>query len=81
MNTNGKIIMLSIYINYIADYIEHSTRANAFHRLMTEIQSNMPDLTENDAMELITKANNFTTTYKKAWPWQRSRIVAEAIRI
>ncbi|MFZ1806376.1 MAG: hypothetical protein WAU36_04095 [Cyclobacteriaceae bacterium] len=73
--------MLTIYINYIADYIERSTRANAFHRLMSEIQINMPELTEQDAMELITKANKFTTSYNTAWPWQRTRIVSEAIRI
>lgn len=73
--------MLTIYLNYIADYIERSTRANAFHRLMSEIQDNMPDLTEQDAMELITKANKFTATYKSAWPWQRFRIVSQAIRV
>lgn len=72
--------MLTIYLNYIADYIQRTTRPNAFHRLMSEIQDNMPELTEQDAIELITKANRFTATYKSAWPWERPRIVAQAIR-
>jgi len=72
--------MLNIYLNYIADYIERSSRSNAFHRLMTEIQNNMPGLSEQDAMELITEANKFSATYQSAWPWQRSGIVSRAIR-
>jgi hypothetical protein len=77
---NNREIMKELFTQFIADYLDRSTRPFAQMNLLRGVDYYRAALEGEQVEVVVSSAMKFVERYEKSWPWKRSLIVARSLR-